>query len=43
VAEFRPKPILRALVQHRVDFVLIGGLAGMAHGSAYPSYDIDIA
>jgi hypothetical protein len=41
--EFRPKPILEALVAHDVDFVLIGGLAGMAHGSAYPSYDVDIA
>jgi hypothetical protein len=41
--EFRPKPILETLVAHDVDFVLIGGLAGMAHGSAYPSYDVDIA
>jgi len=40
---FRPHRILRALLEHDVDFVLIGGLAGIARGSAYPSYDVDIA
>jgi hypothetical protein len=42
-AEFQPQRLLRALVAHDVDFVVIGGLAGMARGSAYPSYDLDIA
>jgi hypothetical protein len=37
------QPILAALVRHGVDFVLIGGLAGLAHGSAYPTYDLDVA
>jgi hypothetical protein len=41
--EFRPKSILGALLEHKVDFVLIGGLAGMAHGSSFPSFDVDIA
>ena len=41
--EFQPKPILRTLLEHDVDFVLIGGLAGIVHGSSYPSYDVDIA
>lgn len=41
--EFRPRPILDALVAHEVDFVVIGGIAGILHGSAYPSYDLDIA
>jgi hypothetical protein len=41
--EFRPKPILHALLAHEVDFVLIGGLAGIVHGSSYPSYDVGIA
>jgi hypothetical protein len=41
--EFRPRRILDALVAHAVDFVLIGGLAGVARGSSYPSYDVDIA
>lgn len=40
---FDPKPILRALRAHDVDFVVIGGLAGMAHGSSYPSFDLDVA
>jgi hypothetical protein len=42
-AEFRPKPILSTLLRHEVDFVLIGGLAGMALGSALPSFDVDVA
>jgi hypothetical protein len=40
---FRPRRILRELLEHEVDFVLVGGLAGIARGSAYPSYDVDIA
>jgi hypothetical protein len=30
------------LVRHRVDFVLVGGLAGIAHNSSYATQDIDI-
>src|ERR1044071_5894952 len=41
--EFEPQPMLRALLAHAVDFVVIGGLAGMARGSSYPSYDLDLA
>jgi len=41
--EFRPKAILDALVAHGVDFVLIGGLAGVARGSAYATFDVDVA
>jgi hypothetical protein len=36
-------PLLESLHSHEVDFVVIGGLAGIAHGSAYPTYDLDIA
>jgi transcriptional regulator with XRE-family HTH domain len=36
-------PLLKALVEHGVDFVLIGGMAGIALGSSYPTYDIDVA
>jgi hypothetical protein len=39
----RPQPLLKALDRHGVDFVLVGGLAGIAHGSSYPTYDLDIA
>lgn len=37
------REILDALIRHDVDFVLVGGLAGIAHGSNYPSYDVDFA
>jgi hypothetical protein len=36
-------PLLEALVDHGVDFVVVGGMAGLAHGSAYPTYDLDVA
>jgi transcriptional regulator with XRE-family HTH domain len=36
-------PLLGALVRHGVDFVVIGGVAGWIHGSAYPTYDLDVA
>jgi len=43
VAErYDPAPVMEALTDAKVDFVLIGGLAGIAHGSAYPTYDLDI-
>jgi predicted nucleotidyltransferase len=35
--------LLGPLVDHGVNFVLIGGMAGIARGSSYPSYDLDIA
>jgi hypothetical protein len=40
---FDPVPILRALADAGVDFVVIGGVAGGVHGSAYPTYDVDVA
>jgi transcriptional regulator with XRE-family HTH domain len=36
-------PLLDALDRNDVEFVVIGGVAGLAHGSAYPTYDLDIA
>jgi hypothetical protein len=39
----RPQPLLLALDRNGVDFVLVGGLAGIAHGSSYPTYDLDVA
>ena len=29
--------------EHGVDFVLIGGLAGIAQGSSYPTFEVDLA
>lgn len=36
------RALLTPLVRHGVDFVLIGGMAGITHGSNYPSYDLDV-
>jgi hypothetical protein len=41
--EFQPQALIRTLIDHDVDFVVVGGLAAMSHGSAYPSFDLDIA
>ena len=41
--EFDPLPILEVLSRHEVDYVVVGGVAGAAHGSAYATYDLDIA
>ena len=43
LADLSAEPILDTLRRHAVDFVVIGGLAGMAHGSTYPTFDLDIA
>ncbi len=37
-----PAAILRQLNEHHVDYVLIGGLALIAHGAAYITKDLDI-
>ena len=41
--ELDPAPVFRVLAKHGVDFVVVGGLAGMAHGSRYPTDDTDVA
>jgi hypothetical protein len=43
VGEFDPGPILQTLVRHRVDFVLIGGIAAIVLGSSYSTSDLDVA
>jgi hypothetical protein len=40
---FDPIPLLEALSEAGVDFVLIGGLAGGSYGSAYATFDVDVA
>jgi transcriptional regulator with XRE-family HTH domain len=40
---FDPGPLLHALDRKEVDFVVIGGVAGIVHGSAYPTDDLDLA
>jgi hypothetical protein len=39
----RAEPILALLDDHGVDFVIVGGVAGTAQGSSYPTYDLDVA
>ena len=36
-------PLIVVLAEHEVDFVLIGGAAGVVQGSSYPTYDVDVA
>lgn len=40
--DFRPDALLRELVEHGVDFVVIGGVAIVGHGSARNTRDLDI-
>jgi hypothetical protein len=37
------KPLLEILERQGVDFVVVGGIAGLAQGSSYPTYDLDVA
>ncbi|HEX6539592.1 MAG TPA: hypothetical protein VF155_10465 [Candidatus Dormibacteraeota bacterium] len=39
---FQPVEILRLLVEYRVDFILIGGLAATVHGSPFATFDVDV-
>jgi hypothetical protein len=39
---FDPLRLLETLTEHRVRYVLIGGLAAAAHGSPAVTYDLDI-
>ncbi len=39
---FDPEPMLRALSQHRVRFVVVGGFAANYHGSVHVTFDLDI-
>ncbi len=39
---FRPDEILKVLEQHRVRYVLIGGLAASLHGAGTVTLDVDI-
>ncbi len=39
---FRPDRILGILVEHGVEFVLIGGSAAVVHGSPHLTQDVDV-
>lgn len=36
------RELLEVFDRHAVDFIVIGGVAGIIHGSAYPTYDFDV-
>jgi hypothetical protein len=40
--DFRPEEILRVLREHRVRFIVIGGLAAVIHGAPHVTSDIDL-
>jgi hypothetical protein len=40
---FDPAPVLKLFTEAGVDFVVIGGVAGGAHGSSYGTFDTDLA
>jgi hypothetical protein len=42
VPAFDPRPICRALNDHGVDYVVVGGFAAILHGSALPTADVDV-
>jgi hypothetical protein len=41
-ADFRPSALLEVLARHDVDFVVIGGVAAVAHGASRLTGDLDI-
>jgi predicted nucleotidyltransferase len=41
--DFDPEALLRRLVEGGVEFVIVGGIAAVAHGSAYFTQDLDIS
>jgi hypothetical protein len=40
--DFQPEAVIELLGRHRVRYVLIGGLAGIAHGAPFVTVDTDI-
>lgn len=41
-ADFQPEAVIRLLGRHRVQWVLIGGLAAITHGSPLVTQDVDV-
>jgi hypothetical protein len=39
---FRPEELARVLNEHRVDYVVVGGIAAIRHGSRRATFDLDI-
>jgi predicted nucleotidyltransferase len=41
MAVFQPREVVRVLLEAGVDFVVVGGLAAIAHGASYVTRDFD--
>lgn len=42
VPPLRPNELIATLTRHRVDFVVIGGIAAVLQGAPYTTFDLDI-
>jgi hypothetical protein len=42
MAEHKPFPLLRALAEARVDFIVVGGLAAVLEGAPITTLDVDV-
>jgi hypothetical protein len=42
VTTFEPERILGTLARHGADFVVVGGIGGILHGSPMPTNDVDV-
>lgn len=42
VPPLRPNELLETLIRHDVEFVVIGGIAAVLHGSPYTTFDLDV-
>jgi hypothetical protein len=40
--DFDPEPILRALAEHEVSYLVVGGFAAAAHGVVRATADLDL-
>jgi hypothetical protein len=40
--DFDPKRMLNVLVEHKVRFIVVGGIAAIFHASPYATFDLDI-
>lgn len=42
IAELDPAQLIELLHHHSVDYVIVGGYAGLLHGATRPTIDLDV-
>ena len=42
IAQLDPDRLIELLHQHSVDYVMVGGYAGLLHGATRPTIDLDV-